>query len=1097
MKSWFTHRLLLALTTGWLVMFPGLPSTLATPGDLDPSFNTTGKLRIGFGHGDDVGRAVAIQADGKIVAAGSTTDGSRSILTVVRYNTDGSLDTSYQGAHQPYPDSSFVTAVKIQPNDGKVVMAGSSASGGFLVIRLNTDGTLDPGFGTGGIVTTPMGNHGASAKALAIQNTGTYSAPLYKVLAVGDATTTNEVQALALVRYNSDGSLDASFGAGSGKVLTNLGSSTLGLAATLSGSTVVVAGSNQGFSTTNFIVVRYNTDGTLDSSFNNGAGYVLTSIGQTNSAAEAVTIQPGSFGQPNTIVAAGYSDVGGGNRAFALVRYNMDGTRDNNFDGDGIVTTPGAGSSFSDIRAVSIQTTGTIQNPISKIVVGGTDFNVTTHKAQWTIARYNSNGTLDTSFATNGFAHPTFGASTDANCNALVLSGTKILAVGSAAGAESDFATARLNADGSLDSTFDGDGKRTDDIGNGRASAKAIAIQSDGKLIVAGTFNAPRAFKPALLRLNTDGTLDTSFGDGSGRFVDFGSDQTISGVAVQADGKIVIAGSQAGHFYVGRFTADGSAREPDVVVPVPGTSSATALALQPDGKIVVAGHTISTSNNADFAVARLTPGQSGAVTAIQLDPSFGDGGVATSDLGTDDDFVGAVAIRGDGKIGESGRSGGAFATLLYNPNGTVDIDYNGGGRVVTPLNGSDFGRGVTFQPDGKIVVVGSAGTAFGVLRYDSGGSPDSTFNGTGSVITPAGSSSGAAAVVIQANGKIVAAGAADSTFAILRYNADGSLDQSYGGTGIVRFTFNDTAHDFASALALDSSGRAVVAGDADGLFGVARLLGDAPPGLVGNVSTRLPVGTGDNALIEGFIVQGPAGSTKKIIVRAIGPSLTPFGIPDALANPTLEIHDASANNATVATNDDWRNTQVGGLITSDQSAEIASSRVPPSNDLESAIIANLAPGSYTAVVRGAGDTTGTGVVDAYDLSAASPARLANIATRGLIQPGDKLMIAGFIIQNAPVRAVVRAIGPSLSAFGITNALPDTTLQLRDSSGAIVRENDDWQTDQKQELESTGLQPTNDLEAALVATIPPGQYTAQVRGKPETTGIGVVQIYFLQ
>jgi uncharacterized delta-60 repeat protein len=269
------------------------------------------------------------------------------------------------------------------------------------------------------------------------------------------------------------------------------------------------------------------------------------------------------------------------------------------------------------------------------------------------------------------------------------------------------------------------------------------------------------------------------------------------------------------------------------------------------------------------------------------------------------------------------------------------------------------------------------------------------------------------------------------------------------------------------------------------------------PGVVGNVSTRLPVGTGDDVLIEGFIVQGPAGSTKKIVVRAIGPSLAPFGIPDALVNPTLEIHDASANNATVATNDDWRSTQVGGLITGDQSAEIASSGVPPSNDLESAIIADLAPGSYTAVVRGVGNTTGTGVVDAYDLSAASPARLANIATRGLVQPGDKLMIAGFIVQNGPVKAVVRAIGPSLSAFGISNALPDTTVQLRDSNGAVVRENDDWQTDQQQDLINTGLQPSDDLEAALVETLQPGQYTAQVRGNPEQTGIGVVQVYFLQ
>ena len=169
------------------------------------------------------------------------------------------------------------------------------------------------------------------------------------------------------------------------------------------------------------------------------------------------------------------------------------------------------------------------------------------------------------------------------------------------------------------------------------------------------------------------------------------------------------------------------------------------------------------------------------------------------------------------------------------------------------------------------------------------------------------------------------------------------------------------------------------------------------PGLVGNVSTRLPVGTDDNVLIEGFIVQGPAGSAKKIIVRAIGPSLIPFGITDALANPTLEIHDAS--NAIVASNDDWGITQLGGLIMADQSAEIAASGFAPGNDLESAIIANLPPGSYTAVVRGLGNTVGTGVVDAFDLSAASPARLANIATRGLIQPGDKLMIAGFIIQN--------------------------------------------------------------------------------------------------
>ena len=146
-------------------------------------------------------------------------------------------------------------------------------------------------------------------------------------------------------------------------------------------------------------------------------------------------------------------------------------------------------------------------------------------------------------------------------------------------------------------------------------------------------------------------------------------------------------------------------------------------------------------------------------------------------------------------------------------------------------------------------------------------------------------------------------------------------------------------------------------------------------------------------------------------------------------------------------------------------------------------------------VRGAGDTVGAGLVDAYDMSGASPAKLANVATRGFIQPGDKLMTAGFIIQNGPVRAVIRAIGPSLS--GLANALPDTALQLRDANGGVVRENDDWQTDQKHELEGTGLQPSHNLEAALVTTIPPGQYTAQVRCKGNASGIGVVEVYFLQ
>ncbi|PZR76714.1 MAG: hypothetical protein DLM73_01750, partial [Chthoniobacterales bacterium] len=174
--------------------------------------------------------------------------------------------------------------------------------------------------------------------------------------------------------------------------------------------------------------------------------------------------------------------------------------------------------------------------------------------------------------------------------------------------------------------------------------------------------------------------------------------------------------------------------------------------------------------------------------------------------------------------------------------------------------------------------------------------------------------------------------------------------------------------------------------------GAYQLTPTATPGLVANVSTRLPVGKDDNALIQGFIVQGPAGSTKKIIVRALGPFLEAFGITDFLANPTLDIFDG--NQMKVASNDNWKTTQVGGLITGDQFAEINASGLAPTKDLESAIIASLVPGQYTAVVRGSGNSVGTGLVDAFDISAASPAKLVNVGTRGLVQPGDGLLTAG-------------------------------------------------------------------------------------------------------
>ena len=264
-----------------------------------------------------------------------------------------------------------------------------------------------------------------------------------------------------------------------------------------------------------------------------------------------------------------------------------------------------------------------------------------------------------------------------------------------------------------------------------------------------------------------------------------------------------------------------------------------------------------------------------------------------------------------------------------------------------------------------------------------------------------------------------------------------------------------------------------------------------PSGSAANISTRLQVGTGDNLLIAGFFITGPNGSTKKMIVRGTGPST---GVAGALANPTLELHDSTG--ALIASNDNWKTTVIGGIITSDQVAEIQASSLAPSNDAESALIGTLSPGSYTAQVRGANNGTGIGVAEGFDLSIGSGATLANVSTRGQVGTGTDLMIAGFFVVNNPLKVVVRGIGPSLAGFGVQNPLANPTLELRDGNGALVLGNDDWKTTQQAEITATSLQPSNDAESALVITLQPGGYTAQLRGTNNGTGVGVIDVFAL-
>ena len=260
-----------------------------------------------------------------------------------------------------------------------------------------------------------------------------------------------------------------------------------------------------------------------------------------------------------------------------------------------------------------------------------------------------------------------------------------------------------------------------------------------------------------------------------------------------------------------------------------------------------------------------------------------------------------------------------------------------------------------------------------------------------------------------------------------------------------------------------------------------------------NISTRLQVGTDDNVLIGGFILLGT--EPKRVLIRAVGPSLEAAGVSGALADPTLELHDSTG--AVVGQNDNWRTTQTGGLITEDQFLEIHATGIPPTNDAESAIIATLDPGAYTAIIAGANSSTGIGLAEVYDLGPApAPAKLANISTRGFVQTGDNVMIGGFIVGNQTSEVLVRGIGPSLTALGVNGALADPMLDLHDVNGALLASNDNWRSDQEAEIEATTIPPNDDLESAILRTLAPGAYTAILRGVSDATGVGLVEAYNL-
>ena len=266
-----------------------------------------------------------------------------------------------------------------------------------------------------------------------------------------------------------------------------------------------------------------------------------------------------------------------------------------------------------------------------------------------------------------------------------------------------------------------------------------------------------------------------------------------------------------------------------------------------------------------------------------------------------------------------------------------------------------------------------------------------------------------------------------------------------------------------------------------------RTLGYAPPpGKLLNISTRMRVQTGDAVLICGFIITGT--EPKTIVIRGIGPSLGALGVTGALQNPTLTLFQGDTQ---LEMNDDWHETNAD---------EKRATGLQPVFSTEAAILRTLAPGSYTAIVRGKNDTSGIGIVEVYDLSATSDSKLANVSTRGFVETGDNAMFGGFIAGHPAsenIEVIVRAIGPSLAAFGVPNPLQNPTLELYDENAMRVGQNDNWRDTDEAAIAASGFAPGNNAESAILTSRPPGNTTAIVRGADGGIGNALVEVYRLR
>lgn len=384
---------------------------------------------------------------------------------------------------------------------------------------------------------------------------------------------------------------------------------------------------------------------------------------------------------------------------------------------------------------------------------------------------------------------------------------------------------------------------------------------------------------------------------------------------------------------------------------------------------------------------------------------------------------------------------------------------------------------------GTSVRVGSTGVAIDAMAFNSQGTLFALGQGDSTLYTidPNTGATTAVGPLVDSTGATLPMNSPISGMSIGRPNPDqNNNEEIYASIDDELYIINPTNGRARIAPNAESAGIINFGPFISSVSGLAFAPG---AGTLGNISSRVRVGTGENVGIGGFIVTG--APNKRLIVRGIGPSLT--SVQGALQDPAIEVFNA--NGVSMARNDDWRQSQ---------EAEIRASGLAPNNDKEAAIIGELAEGIYTVVLSGTGSTTGVGLVEIYDLNLGNGSRLANISTRAVVQTGENILIGGMIVTgSAAQRVATRAIGPDLGARGVANPLQDPAVDIRDANGTSIGANDNFGTGgQTDELAQNGLTPGDSRDSAIILNVPPGAYTALVTGVGGSTGVALVEFFNL-